>query len=172
MSETQKGEGRISNRQDFSKDGPVVASNQEGNQEGVSTIIPAGENSFASPEGSNPILDLTTGLGLLKEQVERNFKENREEIERSKNISYLGFFALAIVVAGLAYSYFEFISSTTAKDSYERDIGVKVGNYDFILGNLKSENERLRSQVDSMEKIFGCQKAKDKRYWEYQKCFE
>ena len=79
--------------------------------------------------------------------------------------------ALVIVVIGPAFSYFEFLFGGVIIDSYRQEIVAKVENHEVTLGNLKSENERLKNLTDSMEEILNCQKAKGNRYWEYQECF-
>lgn len=134
----------------------------------------SGQTAEASPSsaGKDSIADIVKSLRDLEAKVKGNFQENKEDIKESKNIAYLGFFALTIVVIGFAFSYFEFFFGGVIIDVYRRDLGVRVDNHEVTLGGLKSENERLKSQFDLMEKILDCQKAKDKRYWEYQKCFE
>lgn len=118
-----------------------------------------------APE-SDPINKIFAEINSLKERVDSDRERALNEIEKSKNLVHYGFIALLFVtvfgIAGLCFSYFEYVSEGPVVESYKKDFEKDISGNKTEIENLKTKSEDLRKQ------IHGC--SKEVTFWNYRQC--
>ena len=73
----------------------------------------------------------------IASSAEQKVKETLEEVEKTKSMVYLGFWALSIIVIGITFSYIEFVYSGSKNDDYKYNLSEKVNNNESEIKILK-----------------------------------
>jgi hypothetical protein len=105
-------------------------------------------------------------INSLKERVDTDRERALDEIEKSKNLVHYGFIALLFVtvfgIAGLCFSYFEYVSEGPIVESYKKDFKEDISGGRAEIENLKTESDSLRKQIRSC--------SHEVSFWNYRQC--
>jgi DNA repair exonuclease SbcCD ATPase subunit len=119
----------------------------------------------AIPE-SDPLNKIFKEINSLKERVDTDRERALDEIEKSKNLVHYGFIALLFVtvfgIAGLCFSYFEYVSEGPIVESYKKDFKEDISGGRAEIENLKTESDSLRKQIRSC--------SHEVSFWNYRQC--
>ncbi|NTW75417.1 MAG: hypothetical protein HGB34_00735 [Candidatus Moranbacteria bacterium] len=104
------------------------------------------------------------------EKIRKSSINIAKENDRIASLVYVGFIALVVVVAGLVYGYFQYVSADAIKYRYDvaKIEALQAVDKDNSDG-MKSDINRINKSIEDLNAIKAC--LKGRKYWEMESCY-
>lgn len=133
-----------------------------------------GSSSATSTATANQLADVVSRLNDLETQAKGALGDAKEALRRAESaqsVVVYGFFALVVVVIGLCFGYFMYISSDSIR--YQSDLaGVHAmeKSQKKTADELKEKIVKVENENKDFQKVISC--LKGRKSWEIDICFE
>lgn len=140
-----------------------------------SSCSPSRRAGLVSGSGQATILsekvNEVTEKNFSEELVELQEKSKRllAEVEKTKNLVYLGFVAFLLMVAAIVFGYWRFVYDSGIKDDYKYKFSERIIVLETNNDKQEEEISFLKQKNIELSEIITC--IKYKKYWQYEECF-